>query len=207
MIDKCRPARDGARERGLRRAVQAVAGACALAFPVPLTLPQFPALSLRSPFGAVVSETVQTGRQSGNSYAQDVVELINQRRAAYGCPQLAVNPALTSAAYQHSKDMAVNDYFGHDTPSGVTPWTRMRIAGYADPAAENIAEGYRTPQEVVAGWMNSPGHRRNILNCSYRASGVGYYDGTPESSSANDAQNNTDANSAGPWWTQDFGFK
>ncbi|MGH3414955.1 MAG: CAP domain-containing protein, partial [Actinocrinis sp.] len=54
-------------------------------------------------------------------------------------------------------------------------------------------EGYRTPQEVVDGWMNDPPHRANILNCSYKASGVGYFDGAP-------------GNAAGPWWTEDFGF-
>jgi uncharacterized protein YkwD len=114
---------------------------------------------------------------------------------------------MTSAAYEHSQDIGVNGYFSHDTPSGVTPWTRMQNAGYTQPAAENIAEGYRTPQEVVNGWMNSPGHRQNILNCSYKAAGVGYYDGPSKSAPANGAQNTSGSNSAGPWWTEDFGFE
>jgi uncharacterized protein YkwD len=73
--------------------------------------------------------------------------------------------------------MGVNGYFAHDTPCGVTPWRRMEQAGYAEPAAENIAVGYRTPQEIIDGWMGSPPHRENILDCSYEATGVGYYDG------------------------------
>lgn len=85
--------------------------------------------------------------------------------------------------------MAERDYFDHVTPEGVTPWDRARAEGYDEPAAENIARGQETPEEVVQAWMDSPGHRANILNCDYKAMGLGvvYGDG-------------------GPWWTQMFGF-
>ena len=207
MINKSRPAPDEARERGLRRVLQAAVGAGALAAPMPLALHQiaFPAPMPRDAgFEAGTVHDVQDPREF---YAQNVMELVNQQRAANGCPPLAVNQAMTTAAYEHSQDMAVNGYFAHDTPSGVTPWTRMKDLGYTEPAAENIAEGYRTPQEVVNGWMNSPGHRQNILNCSYKAAGVGYYDGPSKSGPANGAQNNNGSTNPGPWWTQDFGFE
>jgi len=159
-------------------------GASALAVPIPLT-----------PAAGIVHDVPD----AEEVYAADVMSLVNQERAANGCPALTVNLAMTAAAYEHSKDMGVNGYFAHDTPAGVTPWTRMEDAGYQEPAAENIAEGYTSPREVVNGWMNSPGHRDNILNCTFKAAGVGYYDG--------EAAKRTAANSNGPWWTEDFGYE
>lgn len=193
MVNADRPARDGARERGRGRMLGAVVGAGALAVPIPLTLNGLPDVSqvlLGAPPSAGMIHDVH---DDGELYARETISLVNGQRTANGCPQLTLNVAVETAAYQHSRDMGVNGYFAHDTPGGVTPWTRMADAGYTSPAAENIAEGYRTPQEVVDGWMNDPPHRANILNCSYKASGVGYFDGAP-------------GNAAGPWWTEDFGF-
>lgn len=207
MINKSLPARDRARERRLRQVVQAAVGAGALAVPMPFSLNQIPTPAPMPRDAALRTETVHDLRNAGEFYAEEVMALVNQRRADHGCPPLATNVAMTSAAYEHSQDMGVNGYFAHDTPAGVTPWARMQNAGYAEPAAENIAEGYRTPQDVVDGWMNSPGHRKNILNCSYKAAGVGYYDGPSKSSSAKDAQGRDGSNTAGPWWTQDFGYE
>jgi uncharacterized protein YkwD len=118
------------------------------------------------------------------------VQLTNAQRAAHGCSALRVDSRLVTAARQHSRDMHVRHYFEHDTPDGKTPWDRIRADGYSQPGAENIALGYATAQAVVNGWMNSPGHRANILNCSLKAVGIGVEYG-----------------SGGPWWTQDFGFK
>jgi uncharacterized protein YkwD len=207
MINQSRPASDEARERSLRRVLQAAVGAGALAVPMPLALHQIPASTPLARDAPVQAGAVHDVRAAGEFYAESVMELVNHERVTHGCPSLATNQAVTSAAFEHSRDMAVNGYFAHDTPSGVTPWTRMQNAGYAQPAAENIAVGYRTPQEVVAGWMNSPAHRQNILNCSYKAAGVGYYDGPSKNAPANGAQNNNGSNSAGPWWTQDFGYE
>ncbi|MDL4821639.1 CAP domain-containing protein [Actinomadura opuntiae] len=118
-----------------------------------------------------------------------VVALTNAERAKAGCDALRVDRRLVAAARAHSADMAAHDYFDHDSPNGDSPWARMREAGYAGPGAENIARGYATAAAVVEGWMTSPGHRANILNCGLRAIGVGMAAG-PD----------------GPLWTQDFGW-
>lgn len=117
-----------------------------------------------------------------------VVRLTNAERAEAGCPPVRVDPRLRRAAREHSRDMARRDYVGHLNPEGQTPGERMAAAGYRYGYAENIAWGYRDPSSVVAGWMGSEGHRRNMLDCDNRAVGVGVYVGTD-----------------GRLWTQDFG--
>jgi uncharacterized protein YkwD len=128
---------------------------------------------------------------AGNtSYEAQVVTLVNQERAKAGCQALTVDSRLTAAARGHSQDMATRNYFDHNTPEGVTPWTRITNAGYRySAAAENIAEGQTTPASVMDAWMNSPGHRANILNCGLKNIGVGL---------AYNAKHT-------PYWTQDFG--
>jgi uncharacterized protein YkwD len=87
-----------------------------------------------------------------------------------------VDDRLQSAAEGHSQDMAINDFFSHVAPDGTTPWDRIRAQGYSySMAGENIAAGYPSPESVVQAWMNSDGHRRNILNCGFSDIGVGYY--------------------------------
>ena len=132
-----------------------------------------------------------TGTASGGSSGKEstVVMLTNRERTKHGCAPLRVDSRLATAARRHSADMARYDYFSHNSRNGATPWDRMKAAGYTDPGAENIAKGYATPAAVVDGWMKSPGHRANILNCKLRAIGVGMA-----------------AGSGGPWWTQDFGW-
>lgn len=110
-----------------------------------------------------------------SAYAQQVVELTNNERARAGCPPLRVNLQLVAAAQGHSEDMAFNDFFSHTGSDGSSPWDRMADAGYQwREAGENIAAGYTSPQSVMNGWMNSEGHRNNILNCSFEEIGVGY---------------------------------
>jgi uncharacterized protein YkwD len=119
----------------------------------------------------------------------EVTRLTNAERDAAGCGELATDERLRSSARGHSEDMAANDYFDHTSRDGRSPFDRMGDAGYPDPAAENIAYGYPSPAEVVDGWMDSEGHRDNILECSYAAIGVGLaYDGDGR-----------------PYWTQNFG--
>jgi serralysin len=115
-----------------------------------------------------------TPPQSG--FAEAVIVLANEERAAYGCPPLAMEEHLMAAAQGHSVDMATNDFFSHTGSDGSSPWARIRAAGYGDYsyAAENIAAGYNSPSSVMRTWMNSPGHRANILNCNLRDIGVGY---------------------------------
>lgn len=123
-----------------------------------------------------------------NGLATEVVELTNVERVRHGCPELHVDDRLTAAAQGHSEDMAERNYFSHDSPEGEGPGARARAAEYPWWSGENIARGYRTAAEVVDGWMNSDGHRANILNCDSVAIGVGVAD-----------------SSRGLYWTQMFG--
>ena len=128
---------------------------------------------------------------SGGATTQ-VVTLTNAERAKAGCGPLTVNATLTAVAQAHSQDMATHDYFDHNSQDGRTPFDRMTAAGYRySTAAENIAAGQRTPQDVMTAWMNSPGHRANILNCALKEIGVGYATGS--------------SSQYGVYWTQDFG--
>ncbi|HEX2316215.1 MAG TPA: CAP domain-containing protein, partial [Thermomonospora sp.] len=118
-----------------------------------------------------------------------VVRLTNAERAKAGCSALRVDQRLVASARRHSADMAAKGYFDHTSPNGDTFADRIKAAGYPSPGAENIARGHPTAAAVVQGWMNSPGHRANILNCGLKALGVGVRTG-----------------SGGPWWTQNFGW-
>jgi uncharacterized protein YkwD len=120
-----------------------------------------------------------------------VAVLVNQERAKAGCGALRTDERLRTAARGHSTDMAQNGYFSHTGRNGSSFVDRIAAAGYPRSAAggENIAMGYRTPAEVMDGWMNSEGHRENILNCGFKAIGVGV---------ARDS-------GGAPYWTQDFG--
>jgi uncharacterized protein YkwD len=109
-------------------------------------------------------------------FADEMIGLVNQERAKNGCPALAKNTALTNAAQGHSTNMALNDFFDHRGLDGSWPWDRASRAGYNwSSIGENIAAGYSTPTSAMQAWMNSAGHRANILNCNYRDIGVGYY--------------------------------
>jgi uncharacterized protein YkwD len=137
------------------------------------------------------------GTQLADGYAAQVMALVNQVRSANGCAALRPDPAIARAAADHSRDMAVAGYFAHNSPAGVTPWTRMERDGYSQPGGENIARGFAAPKDVVAAWLASPEHRANILNCRFRSAGVGYY-AAPAAGPA--------AIAAGSHWTQDFGY-
>jgi uncharacterized protein YkwD len=120
----------------------------------------------------------------------EVIALTNAERSKKkGCRPLRPDNRLRDAARGHSTDMRNRDYFDHVTPSGQDPWERAKAEGYDEPSGENIARGQPTPTEVVKAWMNSQGHRDNILNCDSKAIGVGVATGQ-----------------GGPWWTQMFGF-
>jgi uncharacterized protein YkwD len=109
------------------------------------------------------------------AFVARVVEETNVYRSRAGCPALRLDTQLNSAAQRHSDDMARNNFFSHTGSDGSSPWDRIHDAGYDfTGAAENAAAGQRTPQEVVAAWYNSEGHRANMLNCSYQDIGVGY---------------------------------
>ncbi|MCY0934480.1 CAP domain-containing protein [Streptomyces sp. H34-S4] len=118
-----------------------------------------------------------------------VLTLVNQERAQAGCGPVRANPPLAALAGAFSKDMAVRGFFDHTDPDGNTPWDRATNAGISGMGGENIARGQGDAGAVMKAWMESPGHKANILNCEFRTLGVGVYNAA-----------------GGPWWTQDFGF-
>ena len=119
----------------------------------------------------------------------EVLSLVNQERAKAGCRPVKADPELAGLAGDFSEDMARRGFFDHDTPDGKSPWDRAEARGISGLGGENIARGQANAQSVMDSWMQSPGHKANILNCDYRTLGVG----------AHFAE-------GGPWWTQDFGF-
>ncbi|QBP43159.1 CAP domain-containing protein [Paenisporosarcina antarctica] len=132
--------------------------------------------------------TPSASQQSGSisSIEQQVLTLTNQERAKSGLKPLAADSKLMNAAREKSTDMRTNNYFSHTSPTFGSPFDRMKALGIDyRAAAENIAMGQKTASEVVKGWMNSPGHRKNIMNANFTHIGIGY-----------DAQ--------GHYWTQQF---
>ncbi|WP_051830846.1 MULTISPECIES: CAP domain-containing protein [Streptomyces] len=128
------------------------------------------------------------GGGASASYAQQVVDLVNAERAKAGCGPVSSEPRLASAAQSHSDDMADRNYFDHASPEGYHADHRIEATGYRwSTWGENIARGQKDPAAVMDAWMNSPGHRANILNCAFKQLGVGVRTG-----------------SGGPWWTQVF---
>lgn len=127
---------------------------------------------------------------SSGGVAGQVLSLVNSERAKAGCGAVRASSALQSAAQAHSADMAAKDYFSHTSADGRTFADRIRAAGYrGGTVGENIAAGQSTASAVMRSWMDSSGHRANILNCAFTALGVGHATG----------------GSYGHYWTQDFG--
>ncbi|MFJ7772886.1 CAP domain-containing protein [Streptomyces sp. NPDC097107] len=118
-----------------------------------------------------------------------VLKLVNDERAKVGCSPVAANSALRELAEDFSQAMAEQGFFDHTDPSGATPWDRAEAAGISSLGGENIARGQADAQAVMDAWMDSPGHKANILNCDFQTLGVGVHFG-----------------SGGPWWTQNFGY-
>ena len=110
-----------------------------------------------------------------SSYEAEVVRLVNEIRQENGLQPLTANWELSRVARYKSQDMLDKGYFSHTSPTYGTPFQMIKAFGISyRTAGENIAMGYATPQAVVNGWMNSSGHRANILNASYTQIGVGY---------------------------------
>ena len=104
----------------------------------------------------------------------EVIRLVNVERSKQGLPALKANWELSRVARYKSQDMINKGYFDHTSPTYGSPFKMMETFGIKFSAAgENIAYGQRTPQEVMNAWMNSPGHRSNILSSSYSEIGVG----------------------------------
>ncbi|TKI66856.1 hypothetical protein FC756_14060 [Lysinibacillus mangiferihumi] len=121
-----------------------------------------------------------------NAFEQEVVKLTNAERTKAGLKALQTDDKLMAAAREKSQDMQSKKYFSHTSPTFGSPFDRMKALGITyKSAGENIAQGQRSPQEVVQAWMDSPGHRANILNANYTHIGVGYV-------------------KSGNYWTQQF---
>lgn len=149
-----------------------------------VSAPAAPTTSAAAPTRAATTPTaVATSAQAA------VLALVNQEREKVGCSPVTASAPLTSLAQNFSDDMAARGFFDHTDPDGRTPWDRASKAGVQGLGGENIARGQADAQAVMDSWMNSAGHRANILNCDYKTLGVGVHFG-----------------SGGPWWTQDFGF-
>ncbi|MBQ8390218.1 MAG: SafA/ExsA family spore coat assembly protein [Oscillibacter sp.] len=109
------------------------------------------------------------------AYEAEVIRLVNAERAKQGLKALTANWELSRVARYKSQDMVDNKYFSHTSPTYGSPFQMIKNFGISfRTAGENIAYGQRTPQAVVNAWMNSSGHRANILNSSYTQIGVGY---------------------------------
>ncbi|MBA2811060.1 TerD family protein [Streptomyces sp. KM273126] len=122
--------------------------------------------------------------------AAEVIALTNAERVSAGLRPLADDPLLASAAQAHSADMVARAFYSHTCPDGGEPWHRAATAGSTRRTiGENIACGQRSPAEVVRGWMDSPGHRANVLKPGFTHIGIGFVGG----------------GAAGTYWTQLFG--
>lgn len=128
-------------------------------------------------------DDIKTGdsKATENGSSQEAVailHLVNTERQKHGLPSLKLSNGLTSVANVKARDMAVNNYFDHNSPTYGTPFQMMQQFGiHYMSAGENIAAGQRTAQEVMTAWLNSSGHRANILNAKFDTLGVGYYKG------------------------------
>ncbi|MGW1136122.1 CAP domain-containing protein [Streptomyces zhihengii] len=144
--------------------------------PAPKPSVERPAPTTEAPSGATAAETA-------------VLRLVNEERAQVGCAPVTASTSLSNLARAHSEDMAARGFFDHTDPDGATPWDRAEKAGVSGLGGENIARGQADAGAVMNAWMQSEGHRANILNCDFTTMGVGVHMGD-----------------GGPWWTQNFGY-
>ena len=119
---------------------------------------------------------IPTGSSSVTEFESEVVRLVNEIRKSHGLQPLVQDWQLSRVARYKSEDMQKNNYFSHTSPTYGSPFNMMKSFGISyKTAGENIAKGYSSPKAVVDAWMNSSGHRANILNSSYTHIGVGYF--------------------------------
>jgi uncharacterized protein YkwD len=147
------------------------------------------ALAAPSPAAAAGCGNGEANPHGGNlnSVEHTVLCLLNRERTKRGLSKLRSNKRLAKAATKHSKDMVRRNFFSHNSPGGASPTSRVKGAGYLRGSSgfsvgENIAYGtghYATPQSIVRSWMNSAGHKANILHRSFKEIGIGIALGAP----------------------------
>lgn len=126
------------------------------------------------------SENTDKAEQTkdASQFEQQVVDLVNQEREKQGLKSLTLNKKLSDVARTKSKDMMDKGYFDHNSPTYGSPFDMMKQFGIEyTTAGENIAKGQQSPEDVMNAWMNSDGHRKNILNPDFTEIGVGYVKG------------------------------
>ncbi|MEP7762696.1 CAP domain-containing protein [Sanguibacter sp. 25GB23B1] len=170
---------DAAAEAPSAEAAPEAAAPAAPAVPEPAA-PAQPAAPAPQPAPAAPSPAAGMSAESA-----EVLRLVNVQRLQAGCAELRPDARLTAAAQLHSEDMSANNYMSHTSLDGRSAADRATAQGYTSFSGENVAKGYRSAAAVMDGWMNSPGHRANILSCSSVAIGVGV---------------------SGDAWTQVFGY-
>ncbi|MGG0410032.1 CAP domain-containing protein [Peribacillus simplex] len=117
-------------------------------------------------------------REESQSVEQQVLSLVNEERAKSGLPSLEMDSDISNVAILKSEDMRNNNYFNHTSPSYGSPFDMMKSFGISyEYAGENIAAGQPSADAVMKSWMNSPGHKANILNKNYTHIGIGYVTG------------------------------
>lgn len=154
----------------------------------PVSAPEKQAAPASTPKATEADRAPRDSSSGADSGPTDrVLVLVNAEREKAGCAPLAEDAKLTKAAQNHSQDMADHRNMSHTGSDGSSMGDRLARVGYPfRSAGENVAAGYGTPESVMDGWMNSPGHRANILNCGFKEIGIGL------------AQ-------PGNYWTQNFG--
>ncbi|MFE4710046.1 MULTISPECIES: CAP domain-containing protein [unclassified Paenibacillus] len=141
--------------------------------PVATPAPTAPPKATPVPAKPVPTQAPAAG-QAG-TYTQQIVTLVNKERAAAGLSPVSALDSLNKVAAAKATDMRSNNYFDHTSPTYGSPFDMMKSFGITYRAAgENIAMGQRSPEEVMTAWMNSPGHRANILNKDFNYIGVGF---------------------------------
>jgi uncharacterized protein YkwD len=117
---------------------------------------------------------VNTTKKEDDKFEQQVLELINKERAKYGLSAVKYSGVLDNAAEKHAQHMSVVGKMAHDGIGDGDPGERIRAEGFRNSWGENVATGQTSAAQVVREWMNSPDHRRNILDPNFRQMGVGY---------------------------------
>ncbi|RBY91693.1 hypothetical protein DQ244_10375 [Blastococcus sp. TBT05-19] len=165
---------------------QEAAAAPAPPAPEPASAPE-PVAPAPPPAPSAPVARTAAGAPTPGPAENQVLQLVNEHRAQAGCGPLTADAGLAAVATAHSAAMRDLGFFSHNDPNGRDPFARAEAAGQTA-RAENIARGQQDAAAVVQAWMDSPGHRANILDCSLRRHGLGLVTGP-----------------TGPWWTQLFG--
>ncbi|PYZ98915.1 hypothetical protein CR205_10195 [Alteribacter lacisalsi] len=141
----------------------------------------YPGQVVTLPSSDSAQQSRQTSEQTSSElsqFEQEVVRLTNEERAQHGLPELEIAEDVSEVARDKSADMRDQGYFSHDSPTHGSPFDMLRNYGVSyNAAGENIAAGQQTPEQVVDAWMNSQGHRENILSSNYTEIGVGHVEG------------------------------